>query len=110
MQPSTVFFGLTYLVSLPFLNIVFIVLAIMSSSGAATMLWSRYCPSLRDTGMVSSATGYLDFLSYSAAAAANLIFANAATTLGWGNLILVWTGLVTLGVIVALPYRKIFKK
>ena len=106
---SSVFFGLTYLVSLPFLNIVFIVLAIMSSSGAATMLWSRYCPSLRDTGMVSSATGYLDFLSYSAAAAANLIFANAATTLGWGNLILVWCGIVLLGLIVSIPYGEVRK-
>ena len=87
--------------------IVFIVLAIMSSNASATMLWSRYCPSLRDTGMVSSVTGYLDFLSYMSAAAANLIFANAATTIGWSRLILVWLGLMVVGVIVALPYQKI---
>ena len=92
------------------LNIVFIVLAIMSSNAAATMLWSRYCPSLRDTGLVSSATGFLDFLSYSAAALANITFADAIHTIGWGNLILVWLGLVTLGVIVALPYRRMFRK
>ena len=91
------------------LNIIFIVLAIMSSNGAATMLWSRYCPSLRDTGMVSSATGFLDFLSYMAAAAANLIFANAATAIGWSNLILVWLGLMIFGIIIALPYNKIRK-
>ena len=78
-------------------------------NAAATMLWSRYCPSLRDTGMVSTATGFLDFVSYSAAAAANLIFANAVTDIGWGNLILVWMGLMVIGVIVALPY-KWFKK
>lgn len=103
---SAVFFALTYFVKLPVLNIVFIVLAIMSSNSSATMLWSRYCPSLRDTGMVSSATGFLDFLSYMAAATANLIFANAATTIGWGNLILVWFGLMIVGIIIALPYRK----
>ena len=103
---AVVFFALTYFVKLPALNILFIVLAIMSSNGAATMLWSRYCPSLRDTGMVSSATGFLDFLSYMAAAAANLLFANAATTIGWGNLILVWLLLMLLGVVIALPYRK----
>lgn len=107
---STLFFLLTFLVDLPFLNVVFIVLAIMSSNGCATMLWSRYCPSLRDTGMVSSATGFLDFVSYMAAAAANLIFANAATTIGWSNLILVWLGLMILGVIIALPYDKMRKK
>ena len=74
------------------------------------MLYSRYCPSLRDTGMVSSVTGFLDCLSYIAAASANILFANASTTLGWGNMILVWLGLMIAGVIVALPYDKIFKK
>lgn len=103
---SAVMFLLTYLVKIPAMNIAFIVLAIMSSNGAATMLWSRYCPSLRDTGMISSATGFLDFMSYMAAATANLIFANAATSIGWGNLILVWAGLMVIGIIIALPYKK----
>ena len=103
---SATMFLLTYLVKVPALNIVCIVLAIMSSNGAASMLWSRYCPSLRDTGMVSSATGFLDFMSYMAAATANLIFANAVTAIGWGNLILVWFGLMVIGVIIALPYKR----
>ena len=103
---AALFFILTYLVKVPAVNIVFIVIAIMSSNGAASMLWSRYCPSLRDTGMVSSATGFLDFLSYMSAAAANLIFANAATAIGWGWLILAWFGLMVVGVIIALPYKK----
>jgi predicted MFS family arabinose efflux permease len=107
---SVIFFTLTYFVKMPVLNIIFIVLAIMSSNAAATMLWSRYCPSLRDTGLVSSATGFLDFLSYSAAALANITFSGAIEAIGWGNLILVWIGLVTIGVIVALPYRKFSKK
>jgi len=100
------FFTLTYLIRQPVCNIVCIVLAIMSSNGAASMLWSRYCPSLRDTGMVSSATGFLDFLSYMSAAAANLIFANAASAIGWGNLILVWLGLMGFGIVISLPGRK----
>ena len=107
---SVIFFVLTYFVKHPVFNIIFIVLAIMSSNAAATMLWSRYCPSLRDTGLVSSATGFLDFLSYSAAALANITFAGAIEAIGWSNLILVWIGLVTFGVIVALPYRTMFKK
>jgi len=103
---ATAFFLLTYLIRTPVLNIICLVLAIMSSNGAASMLWSRYCPSLRDTGMVSSATGFLDALSYLAAAAANLIFANAATAIGWSNLILVWLGLMILGVLISLPWKK----
>jgi len=103
---AAVFFMLTFLVKLPAVNIILIVVAIMSSNGAASMLWSRYCPSLRDTGMVSSATGFLDFLSYMSAATANLIFADAATTIGWGWLILVWFGLMIVGVVIALPYKK----
>ena len=103
---SAVFFTLTYFIKIPTLNIVTLVLAIMSSNGAASTLWSIYCPSLKDTGLVSSATGYLDFLSYTAAAAANIIFANAVTAIGWGNLILVWLGIIICGVVLCLPYKR----
>jgi sugar phosphate permease len=103
---SVVTLLLTYFVHQPILNIIFLVLAIMGANGASTMIWSCYCPSLRDTGMVSSVTGFLDFLSYMAAAIANIVFANAVTAIGWGNLILVWFGLVSLGIIVAWPFKK----
>ena len=103
---ATVFFMLLYLVKDPVINIVIMVIAIMASAGAATMMWSRYCPSLRDTGMVSGATGYLDFISYMSAAASSKIFANAVSSIGWGNLILVWAGLMIIGVIVCLPFKK----
>ena len=103
---SAVAFLLVYFLKAPMLNMICIVLAIMSSNGAATMLWSRYCPSLRDTGMVSGATGFLDFVSYMAASASSTIFANAVGTIGWGNLILVWMGLMIFGVVVALPYKR----
>ena len=69
------------------------------------MMWSRYCPSLRDTGMVSSATGYLDFVSYMAAAAATTLFANAVESIGWGNLILVWFALMAVGFIITFPRK-----
>ncbi|MBQ1965796.1 MAG: MFS transporter [Clostridia bacterium] len=49
-------FTLTYFISYSYVNIVLIVLSIMSSNGAATMLWSRYCPGLRETGIVSGVT------------------------------------------------------
>lgn len=103
---AAVSFLLVYLLKEPTLNIIFIVLAIMSSNSAATMLWSRYCPSLIDTGMVSSATGFLDFVSYMAASISSTLFANAVTGIGWGGLILVWFGLMVIGLIVALPYKR----
>lgn len=103
---SAVFFLLSYFVKVPALNIIFMVLAIMGSNGAASMLYGKYCPSLRDTGMVSSVTGFIDFLSYLSAAVANILFANAATTIGWGNLILVWLGIVFAGVLLSFPRPK----
>lgn len=102
---STISFIVMFAVHNPLINIVFLLLALMTSNGASEMLWSVYCPSLRDTGMVSSATGYLDFMSYVAAGVANLLFANAIAQIGWGNLILVWAVLMLVGVIISMPLR-----
>lgn len=107
---AAVCFLIVFFLKHPMLNIIFMVLAIMSSGCAASMLYSRYCPSLRDTGMVSSATGFLDFMSYMSASVSSTLFANAVSSIGWGNLILVWFGLMVLGVLVALPYSKWMKK
>ena len=100
---ATVFFTLLYFMKNPIANIVCLVLGIMSSNGAASMLWSRYCPSLRDTGRVSTVTGFLDFVSYIAAAVASVLFSNAVTLIGWGNLILVWIALMVAGVLISCP-------
>jgi len=103
---SAICFALLYVVKQPVINIILIVLAIMASNGAATILWSIYCPSLYDTGMVSGATGYLDFVSYIAAAISSTLFADAVSVIGWGNLILIWMGLMIIGVLVSLPVKK----
>lgn len=102
-------FFAVYAVKVPGVNILLLVLAILCSNCAASMMWSRYCPGLRDTGMVSGATGYLDFISYMAASASNKLFGNAVSAIGWENLILVWLGLMVLGVLVALPYDRLRK-
>ena len=101
-----------YLVDQPMVNIVLLIMAIFLNNCAASMLWSIYCPSLRDTGMVSGATGYLDFMSYMAAAVSSTLFANAVVGIGWKNLILVWLVLMAAGVIVALPWtgRHVIKR
>ena len=103
---SAVAFILTFLVKSPVLNIIFLVLAVMGSNGSASILWSVYCPSLADTGMVSSATGFLDFLSYMAAAIATAVFGNMVSLVGWGNLILIWTALIALGILVSIPCKR----
>ena len=103
---ATLFFAGLYFIKNPIINVGLIILAIMASNSAATMLWSRYCPSLRDTGMVSGATGFLDFVSYISAATSSTIFANSVTAIGWGNLILVWAGLMLFGVLISLPDKR----
>ena len=89
----------------PTVNVVFMVLAILANNCASSMLWSRYCPSLYDTGMVSSATGFLDFCSYMAASASTKLFANTVGSIGWGGLLLICFGLMFCGVLVALPWK-----
>ena len=84
---------------------VLLVLGILSSNSASSTLWSCYCPSLRDTGMVSGATGFLDFCSYMAASVSSAAFANSVDAVGWGGLILVWFLLMLFGVLVALSWK-----
>ena len=67
------------------------------------MMFSRYCPSLADTGMVSTATGFLDFMSYMGASAASTLFANAVNTICWNKLILIWILLMLVGVAISVP-------
>ena len=103
---SALSFLLAFFFRQPVINVGLMVLAILACNCASSMLWSRYCPSLRDTGMVSSATGFLDFMSYMAASVSSSLFANAVSSIGWGNLVLVWAGLMAIGVIIALPYDR----
>ena len=106
---SAISFVMMFVVEQPVINMIFLLVALVTASGASDMLWSIYCPSLKDTGLVSSATGYLDFMSYMAAAAANLLFANAITQIGWGKLILVWAALMLVGVVISLPKKSLKK-
>ena len=107
---SALFFVLVFFLTDPMVNVICMSLAILSNNLASCMLWSRYCPSLYDTGMVSTATGFLDACSYMAASISSKLFANAAGTLGWGPLILVWCGLMCVGIVVAFPrFRNVSK-
>ena len=101
---SSVAFLAACFMSAPVLNIAMIVIAIMASNASATMLWSVYCPSLRDTGLVSTITGFLDFLSYSAAALASLLIPRIADAIGWRNIIFIMATLMVTGVGICIPH------
>lgn len=102
---SSCCFLLCYVVKQPIFNSLFLAIAIIGSNGVSSLIWCRYCPSLKDTGMVSTATGYLDFISYVAAALANLMFADAVAKIGWGKLILVWCAIMIAGMCISI-YRE----
>lgn len=95
-----------FFVSQPGINMTLMVIAMIFSNCAASLMWSRYCPSLYDTGMVSSATGFLDFCSYMAASVSSKLFAGAVSSIGWSNLILVWAGLMIFGIALAIPKKQ----
>lgn len=107
---SALFFMGAFLIKQPILNVFMIVMAVMCANSAATVLWSMYCPTLKDTGIVSAATGFLVFIGYIASSLSSSLFANAVDVIGWGNLIIVWMGLMVIGALCILPYLFIRKK
>ncbi len=108
---ATALFIGAYFVDMKVINIAFMMLAIFFNNSATSVLWSVYCPSLADTGVVSSATGFLDFASYMAAAISSKVFADSVSSIGWGNLILIWSALMAIGTAVSFViFRKAAKK
>ena len=107
---SAVCFATLYFVTNPMLNIIILVIAIMSSNASATILYSVYCPSLSDTGLVSGITGFIDFLSYIAAALASMAIPNIVAAVGWRNTLLIAFGLMVIGASICLPHFLAKKK
>ena len=69
------------------------------------MLWSRYCPGLRDTGIVSGVTGFLDFLSYMSAAVASAVFGSLAKLNKWEDMLIICIVLMLIGVVLCIPRK-----
>ncbi len=101
---SALCFAALYFITDPIVNVVVIIVGIMASNAAATMLWSVYCPSLCDTGLVSGITGFLDFVSYVAAALASLMIPIIKAAIGWRNIIAILFALMVFGIAISLPY------
>ncbi len=104
---ACIFFVGTLFIKDSIVNIVCMVVAIMASNAAAAMLWSVYCPSLRDTGFTSGATGFLDFINYAAAGICTLIIGAVVGIIGWSGILIVLIALMLLGVIICFPFKKV---
>lgn len=103
---SAIAFLGAYVISNNIGNVISLIVGIMFANCASNILWSMYCPSLADTGLVSSATGFLDFVSYMAAAISTILFGNSVVMIGWGKMLFLWFLLMVLGVFICLPWRK----
>lgn len=103
---AAVFFVGTLFITDQTINVVLMVVAIMASNAAAAMLWSVYCPSLRDTGFTSGATGFLDFINYAAAGIFTLFIGAIIGVIGWSGILIILIGLMAAGVLVSIPFTK----
>ncbi len=51
----------------------------------------------RDTGAVSSISGFLNFTSYASSSIASAVFSSVVTSSGWNTTVLIWAGLTIAG-------------
>lgn len=103
---STVFFAGMSFISNIWINLIFLLFALLTNCCASGVMWSIYIPSLAKSGRVSSANGILDCSGYVAAAAATSCFAFVMNSFGWTGTILMWSGISLVGVICTLFGKK----
>ena len=103
---STLFFMGMRFINSPHINILCLLLAQMSIGTASSLLWSIYIPSQRDSGMVSTVNGVLDFSGYLFASIANFVFAHTINGLGWNGIIIMWACMTAVGTVVAVVTRQ----
>lgn len=96
LASSILFLGMLFAKSVWIIILTFL-LSLMISGFASAILWSIYIPSLKKTGKVSSANGFLDCTGYVGAAVANMVFAEIAGNIGWSVVIILWACIMLLG-------------
>lgn len=99
---SVVFYLGTAFITSTWVNVVLLSLAMMSSSCASALLWSIYIPGMGKTGRVSSINGILDCSGYIVAGICNVFFGIVAQYLNWTGVVLLWAGIVFVGLVAAL--------
>lgn len=98
---SAVFFVGVRFIPDPTVNIIMLIIAKMAASGASSLVWSSYIPSLAESGNVSSANGVIDATGYAAASLANVVFSGFVDKLGWGGIVNMWYIIMFVGVAVS---------
>ncbi len=98
LAASTVLFCFMLISQNRYISLLLMLLALMSISCTSALLWSIYIPGLGKTGRVSSVNGILDCTGYVAAAAANMLFANLMSRVGWNTVIIIWASLGLIGI------------
>lgn len=99
---ATIFFAGMRFVNIPCLKIFCLLMAQMAIGSASSLLWSIYIPSQRESGMVSTINGVLDFTGYLFASAANVLFAHMLGDLGWNGIVVLWCALPVAGFVVSI--------
>lgn len=103
---ATVLFVGVFFITNKYLNIVFLLLALMAVRSSSTLLWSVYIPNQSKSGLVSTLNGFLDFSGYVAASAANMLFSFTMSSVGWDGIVIMWIVLVGFGFAVSVAARK----
>ena len=94
---TILFVGVLFVLN-PYVNAILFLLALMAVGCPSALLWSVYIPAQGKSGMVSTVNGVLDFSGYAAAAAANMLFSFTVDKVGWNGLVVMWIGLMLIGV------------
>lgn len=103
---TAVMFTLLIVAPNRWMSIAFLAIALMSMSCTSALLWSIYIPSLGKTGRVSSVNGVIDCLGYIAAAAANLLFANVMSNVGWNTVYVLWASMGLIGLATTFVFKR----
>lgn len=105
LMSTLLFIGMSA-ISNVWVNLLFLLFALLTNCCASGVMWSIYIPSLAKSGKVSSANGILDCTGYAAAAAATTGFAYVMTAFGWTGTILMWAMITLIGVILTFFGKK----
>ena len=88
--------------AVPAVNISCLLLARVAAGTAGGIIWSVYLPGLAPSGCVSSANGVMDAVAYAAVSLATILFSVVVSRTNWQGLTTLWSGLMFLGVLIAL--------
>lgn len=103
---AAVLFACMSVISNVWLNLVFLLFAMLANCCASGVMWSIYIPSLAKSGKVSSVNGILDCSGYVAAAAATTGFAYIMNLFGWRGTILMWAIVTFIGAVITFFGKK----